>query len=77
MVGLIRQGNRYGRSAAAWGENPSLGQEGEKTMHLLHLARHWLDADPPGTNHLLLAVFAVAVIWIAFERAGLTARRFR
>jgi hypothetical protein len=46
-------------------------------MHLLHLAQHWLQADPPGTHHLLVAVLAVAVIWIMLERAGVTARKFR
>ncbi|HWB12262.1 MAG TPA: hypothetical protein VG826_23745 [Pirellulales bacterium] len=46
-------------------------------MHLLHLAQHWLHADPLGANHLLIGVFAVAVIWVMFERMGLTARKFR
>lgn len=46
-------------------------------MHLLHLVQHWLNADPPGTHHLLVGVLAVAAIWILFERMGFTARKFR
>jgi hypothetical protein len=46
-------------------------------MRLLHVAQHWLQADPPGTHHLLVGVIAVAAIWIVFERMGVTARKFR
>ena len=46
-------------------------------MHLLHVIEHWLQADPPGTNHLLVGVFSVAAIWIMFERMGFAARKFR
>ena len=46
-------------------------------MHVLRLAQHWLSTDPPGTNHLLAAVVAVAVIWIVFERLGSTAQKYR
>ena len=46
-------------------------------MYVLHLAERWLLAQPPGTNHLLAAVVAVAAIWIAFERMGNQARKFR
>ena len=46
-------------------------------MHLLHLAQHWLHADPPGTHHLLVGVVAVALIWVLFERVGVTAQKYR
>jgi hypothetical protein len=46
-------------------------------MRLLHVAQHWLQADPPGMNHLLVGVFAVAAIWIMFERMGFAALKFR
>lgn len=37
-------------------------------MRLLHLWQQWLSHQPQGINGFVAAVFAVAVVWIAFER---------
>jgi hypothetical protein len=39
-------------------------------MQVFQYIHRWLGADPPGTNHLVAAVFAVALIWVVFERVG-------
>jgi hypothetical protein len=39
-------------------------------MQILEYVQRWLAADPPGTNHLVAAVFAVALVWVALERFG-------
>lgn len=37
-------------------------------MRLVHLWQHWVAQQPQGINGFVAAVFAVAVVWIAFER---------
>jgi hypothetical protein len=46
-------------------------------MPILHYLQRWLAADPPGTNHLVAAVFAVAILWVVFERLGSGSPRSR
>lgn len=46
-------------------------------MHLFHLVQRWLMVDPPGINHIVTAVFAVALVWVVFERFGPGARTTR
>ena len=46
-------------------------------MHFLESVLHWLHADPPSMYHLMVALFTILFIWIAFERMSLTARKFR
>lgn len=45
-------------------------------MQVLEYVHRWL-AAPPGTNHLVAAVFAVALIWVALERFGNGPKRAR
>ncbi|HEX7448996.1 MAG TPA: hypothetical protein VF306_15695 [Pirellulales bacterium] len=37
-------------------------------MQLVHLWQQWLAQQPQGINGFVAAVFAVALVWIAFER---------
>ena len=46
-------------------------------MHIYHYIERWLTLDPPGTNHLVAAVFTVALIWVVFERIGSGSRKSR
>lgn len=37
-------------------------------MQVIHLWQHWAAQQPQGINGFVTAVFAVALVWIAFER---------
>ncbi|HEX5444473.1 MAG TPA: hypothetical protein VFW87_11610, partial [Pirellulales bacterium] len=53
----------------------SLGED--RTMQLIHVWQHWLAQQPQGINGFIAAVFAVALVWIAFERLSALPGRAR
>lgn len=50
------------------------GRSSGASMQIFQYIQRWLAADPPGTNHLVAAVFGVAIVWVVFERFGSGAR---